>query len=59
MNAMNESAHGPMQKDADRQQLRANLLVGLASSPGAKVDADYFQRLRHNVRQHRISRERT
>ncbi len=38
--------------DQDRQQLRALLLEGAASTPGAAVDAAYFEGLRNRVRDH-------
>lgn len=36
--------------DQDRQHLRALLLEGAASAPGAPIDAGYFEGLRDEVR---------
>ena len=40
-----------IRKDQERQQLRALLLAGAASAPGAAADARYFEDLRERVRQ--------
>lgn len=39
-----------IRKDQDRQQLRALLLEGGASAPGAPADTAYFDALRERVR---------
>ncbi len=39
-----------IRKDQDRQHLRCLLLAGAGSSPGAPVDASYFDHLRDRVR---------
>ena len=41
-----------IRRDQDRQHLRELLLEGAASAPTAPVDADYFEGLRKQVRQH-------
>ncbi|MGC5700706.1 type II toxin-antitoxin system ParD family antitoxin [Pseudomonas sp. NFXW11] len=38
-----------IRKDQDRQQLRGLLLAGAESTPGAPVDAQYFQSLRASL----------
>lgn len=40
-----------IRKDYDRQRLRDRLLAGAASPKGAVADADYFDRLRREVRE--------
>ncbi len=40
-----------IRKDQDRQHLRALLLEGAASTPAVTADADYFGRLRGQVRE--------
>lgn len=40
-----------IRKDLERQQLRALLLAGAASAPGAAADTRYFEDLRERVRQ--------
>jgi antitoxin ParD1/3/4 len=40
-----------IRKDQERQQLRALLLAGAASAPGAVADARYFDGLRRRVPQ--------
>ncbi len=39
-----------IRKDLDRTQLRALLLAGAASKPGAKADPAYFEGLRKRAR---------
>lgn len=39
-----------IRKDQDRQRLRALLIAGAASAPGAAVDATYFNGLRARAR---------
>jgi antitoxin ParD1/3/4 len=39
-----------IQKDQDRERLRAMILRGAASGLGAPVDVDYFESLRARVR---------
>jgi antitoxin ParD1/3/4 len=39
-----------IRKEQDRQQLRAMLLAGAASSPGQPADPQYFERLRQQAR---------
>lgn len=40
-----------IRKDLDRQRLRGLLLEGAASPPAGPADADYFDRLRSQVRE--------
>ena len=40
-----------IRKDQDRQRLRDLLLEGAASPPAVAADADYFNRLRDQVRE--------
>jgi len=44
-----------IRKDQDRLHLRALLLAGAASAPGAKADVGYFEQLRSRVRKARKS----
>lgn len=39
-----------IRRDQDRQRLRAVMLDGAASQPGAPADAGYFEALRRRVR---------
>lgn len=45
-----EYVHELIRKDQDRQQLRALLLEGGGSAPGAPADTAYFDALRERVR---------
>ena len=40
-----------IRKDQDRQRLRRLLLEGAASAPAVAADAEYFERLRSQVRE--------
>lgn len=40
-----------IRKDRDRQRLRRLLLEGAASAPAVSADAEYFERLRGQVRE--------
>ena len=40
-----------IRKDQDRQRLRGLLLEGAASAPAVTADAEYFERLRRQVRE--------
>lgn len=40
-----------IRKDYDRQRLRDRLFAGATSPKGAVADADYFERLRSEVRE--------
>lgn len=40
-----------IRKDHDLQRLRDLLLEGAASPPGVAADSDFFDRLRHRVRE--------
>ena len=40
-----------IRRDQDRQRLRGLLLEGAASPPAGPADADYFDRLRNEIRE--------
>lgn len=46
-----EYVRGLIRKDRDRQRLRGLLYEGAASSSAVKIDSDYFDRLRDQVRE--------